>query len=125
MRVSALTLLALPALSAAQQFPLWDQAQDLFNKAKDYVSSAASVPIDAGASKVAEREVHPLTWDNWHDVLRHSGEQKPYNPPEAWMVYITGGNKTCRGMCDRMDRAWNVRSTLPIDLRCTRSADSV
>ena len=107
MRFLPLLALALPAATTAQQVPLWDNLKDLANQAKDYLSSAAAIPVDAGAAKVAEKAVQPLTWTNWHDVLQHSGEQKPYNPPEAWMVYVTG-NRTCRGMCTRMDKAWNV-----------------
>ena len=101
-------ILTCTALSAAaEQKPLWEQAKGYLSKATEYLAAATQVPIDAGASKVAEKQVHQLDWDNWRDVLKHSGEQRPYNPPEAWMVYFTG-NKTCHGYCQRMDQAWNV-----------------
>ncbi|KAL9081648.1 MAG: hypothetical protein Q9159_007169 [Coniocarpon cinnabarinum] len=106
MRLISALLVTLPALTvAAEQNPLFDTAKSYLDKARDYFSYTQS-PFDAGAAKVAERETARLTWTYWRETLQHSGEQKPYNPPEAWMVYFTG-NKTCHGLCHRSDLAWN------------------
>lgn len=111
MHIYAPIVLVFSALCAAEQVPLWDQAKGYLSKAQEYLASATQAPIDAGASKVAEKEIHHVTFHNWKDVLQHSGQQKPYNPPEAWMVYFTG-NKTCMGFCQQADRAWNVSPAL-------------
>jgi hypothetical protein len=119
MRTSSL-LLALPALAVAQdQAPL----AGIFNKIKDAVKSASSYipnsipsivpnPVDAGAAKVAGRAVHKLHFNDWKDVVKPSQVASKSSEPEHWMVYLTGGNKTCLGFCDTADAAWNVREYL-------------
>ena len=108
--------LLLPALAAAQeQVPLLDQVKGWFGKAQSYVQSAVppaiTNPVDSAASKVAETSVLPVTLDNWRDVLRPSTNAKG-NEPEEWVIYVTGANKTCYGLCNQANKAWNVRTAV-------------
>ena len=111
MRLST-CVLALPALAAAQQqVPFMERIKDMYDQgiaAFHKATASASNPTQAAKAKVAEHAVTPLTFDNWKEVIQHSGKIKQYDPPEAFMVYITGGNRTCHGKCGRPDRAWNV-----------------
>ncbi|KAF2090204.1 hypothetical protein K490DRAFT_35539 [Saccharata proteae CBS 121410] len=113
MRFSQSLLIALPAVALAQeQAPLADKVKGWFNKATSYVSSvapAAPSPVDAGAAKVAELVVEPLTLENWHSVLAPTAAASA-DGPEEWMIYVTGGNATCYGLCGNTTEAWN-RST--------------
>ncbi|KAF2236657.1 hypothetical protein EV356DRAFT_432388, partial [Viridothelium virens] len=109
-------LLILSALAAAQdQVPLLDQVRGWFGRAQSYVQSAVppvvTNPIDVGASKVAEVSVVPIALDNWKDVLKPSISAKS-NEPEEWMIYVTGANKTCYGLCAQADKAWNESTAL-------------
>ncbi|KAF2724007.1 hypothetical protein K431DRAFT_337000 [Polychaeton citri CBS 116435] len=117
MRAST-ALFALPALaSAADQVPLMDQVKGWFAKASSSISSAipsVSVPsagsipdpIASGAAKVADLKVHQLTLNNWKEVLQPgAGSASP--GVEEWLVYVTGGNKTCLGSCTHSEKAWN------------------
>ncbi|OCL12518.1 hypothetical protein AOQ84DRAFT_285019 [Glonium stellatum] len=110
MRFSSTILLALPALVLAQeQIPLGEKVKGWINKAQSYVSSAVPAvpsPMDAGAAKVAKRVEHILTLDNWKSVLIANPSTTAAGP-EDWMVYITGGNKTCYGVCGNATKAWN------------------
>ncbi|KAK3721832.1 hypothetical protein LTR37_002998 [Vermiconidia calcicola] len=98
--------LALPALSVAQQqFPLVDQVKGWFAKASDSITSVTN-PVAAGAAKVADSRVQPLTVANYKDVLR-PGAATASPGIEEWMVFVTGGNKTCYGQCARAETAFN------------------
>lgn len=116
MRASTL-LLALPALAAAQQqVPLMDQLKGWFNKATSSISNAPSSlsvpnPIASGAAKVAELKVSRLTVDNYKTVLQ-PGAATASPGIEEWMVFVTGGNKTCYGLCKRAEQAWNESAAL-------------
>ena len=126
MRTSSV-LLALPALSVAQdQAPLGG----LFGKLKDAVKGASSyipssipsfVPesVDAGAAKVADKIVHQLHFNDWRNVVKPSAAAAQSSEPEPWMIYLTGGNKTCLGFCDTADAEWNVSASLPPGGSCS------
>lgn len=112
MRFFSTAVLALPALGVVQA---QQQQKGIFEKAQDWAldfagifQKALNAPKDAAIAKIAENNVYPLTWHNWRNVIKHSGEIKPYDPPEAIMVAVTGGNKTCQGFCHQFDKAWNV-----------------
>ena len=118
MRTSRL-ILALPALSAAQQFPfldnIKDQVQGWFAKASESISStipssppSVSVPdpVASGAAKVASLKVERLTLDNYKNVVK-PGAATASPGIEEWMIFVTGSNKTCFGTCDRAETAWN------------------
>jgi len=110
MRFSSSVVLALPALALAQeQVPLADKIKGWLNQAQSFVSSAVpSVPspVDAGAAKVAEHVETSLTLENWQSVLSADPSATTAGP-EDFMVYITGGNKTCYGLCGNATEAWN------------------
>lgn len=116
---TAPALLALPALASAQQFPIIDQVKDWFNAATSSVSSAAPSaeavssaipdipnPVASGAAKIAELNVTPLTLENWRSILV-PGAATASPGLEEWMIFVTGGNKSCHGLCGRAERAWN------------------
>lgn len=113
-----LSLLALPALAAAQQqIPLMDQVKGWYAKASEaasqYIPSPPpppSVPsfnpVDAGAAAVAGAAVKTLTVENYKDVLAAGGATSSPGV-EEWMVFVTGGNKTCFGLCGHAESQWN------------------
>ena len=111
MRFAQSLLVALPALAVAQeQVPLADRVKGWFNKAQNYVTEsvpAVTAPVDAGAAKVAEVVVEPLTLENWRSVI-NSSNVATVDGPEEWMVFLTGGNKTCFGLCGNVTEALNV-----------------
>lgn len=121
MRLSTILLL-LPAVASAQdQFPLAQQVQGWIEKAKSFLPSAAPAPAASSAEspssavppKKQQRTVAvtPVTLNNWESLL---GPASPASPKEAreWLIYITGGNKTCYGNCDIADKAFN--ESLPL-----------
>lgn len=124
MRVSSGLLLALPALAAAeeQQIPILDKVKGFFNKASAAVSSTISAsmpsaPLDTAtseaAAKVAEVIQYPLTLENWKEVLTVDPTASPPTTQD-WLVFSTGGNNTCFGLCGNVTKAWNV-CTHPFD----------
>ncbi|KAH0340079.1 hypothetical protein KCU81_g6937, partial [Aureobasidium melanogenum] len=113
-------VLALPAMAAAQQqVPLFEQAKGWFNNivgaASSSVTSASSAaasaasgvpnPVHAAAGKVQELTVTDLTKENYNEVLK-PGAATASPGIEDWMIYTTGGNRTCFGMCARADVEW-------------------
>ena len=116
MRVTPL-ILALPALAAAaeQQIPILDQVKGWFSKAtvaaSSYASSvpaASSVPnpVNAAASVVADGFVERLTLENHRELLKPGSATA--NPGiEEWMLFVTGGNKSCLGRCGHAEAEWN------------------
>ncbi|KAK4990074.1 hypothetical protein LTR66_006895 [Elasticomyces elasticus] len=116
MRINAV-LLALPVLAAADQVPLLDQAKGWLAKASSAVSSyipsgsevKASIPsaLDAGAAKLASAAVTPLTLQNYKDTLK-AGPSAASSGPDEWLVFVTGGNKSCYGLCGPAESAWHA-----------------
>ena len=103
MRFTSLITL-LPALALAQeQVPLADRVQGWFNKAKNLVPTAVPTdPIQKMVEKVTEKRVTTLTMQNWQSILT------PTEDAQDWYVFVTGGNKTCFGRCERAEKAFNV-----------------
>ena len=116
MRTSSV-LLALPALSTAQQFPFLDpyieQVKGFFAQASSTVSSSVSSvapssfsvpnPVASGAAKYADLKVERLTLDNHKSLF----QQRTTAGIEEWMIFVTGGNGTCFGLCGHAETAWN------------------
>ncbi|KKA19459.1 hypothetical protein T310_6557 [Rasamsonia emersonii CBS 393.64] len=104
MRLSPLLAL-LPALAAAQnQIPFGEQIKGWLNKAKAYIPSAnPAAPVEEAAEKVVEKTVTPLNLSNWQSIL------EPSSQPQDWLIFITGGNKTCFGRCGTAEKAFNER----------------
>ncbi|KIV87126.1 hypothetical protein PV11_02694 [Exophiala sideris] len=115
------SLLLLPALVAAQQVPFADQAQAWFNKAKEYIPgnipSGTANPVEVAAAKFADARVDRISIRNWERKL----SPKP-DTEEEWMIYMTGGNKTCFGRCDEVDKVWN--ESVPLLVALPQSAGS-
>jgi hypothetical protein len=112
MRYSS-AILALPALALAQdQIPLADKVRGWFKQAQEYIpSSIPSVipdPVDAGASFVAEQYIHELNLTNWKEIVAPSVDAATTGP-EEWMIFLTGGNATCYGLCGNVTKEWTVR----------------
>lgn len=109
-------LLALPALaSAQQQIPFLDNVKSWFNQATASLASAVPSPpaasdipdpVASGAAVIADLKMEKLTLENWHDILK-PGAATASPGIEEWMVFVTGGNKTCLGRCGRFDKAIN------------------
>ena len=104
MRLISSLILALPLLASAQSYP---QLQSVFSKIKSYIPSAATATTPEAAAEAARKNVIPLTLDKWQETFAASGAQAP---GQEWYVLITGGNKTCFGLCDVVEGAWNVSS---------------
>jgi len=92
-----------------------DQVKGWFAKASETISSAipsapsaANIPnpIASGTAKLAEINVQRLTLDNHKDLLK-PGAATASPGIETWMIYVTGGNKTCYGLCTRAEEAFN------------------
>ena len=114
-------LLLLPVFAAAEsQNPLFEKAQEWFDKAKAFIPSTPPTPLDAGAAKVAEKNVEKFDMLTWQSRLTPTTSD-PTKGPQELMVLITG-NTSCFGECGRVDKAWNVR-TLQTDMQLCRAAD--
>ncbi|KAL9595363.1 MAG: hypothetical protein Q9219_006489 [cf. Caloplaca sp. 3 TL-2023] len=112
MRLTLSLLALLPfTIVAQEQKPLRDRVTSLFNKAKGYIPNAASAPVASTAAKAAASNVTPLTKNNWQSVLTPSTTE-PLEGPETWMVFFTGGNKSCYGRCAGVEKAWNESATI-------------
>lgn len=118
MRFSSTLLLALPAIAVAEeQVPLLEKVKGFFNKATAAVSSsipaAPSNPINAATDKAAAKAAgaiqHTLTLENWREILTVDPTASPPTTQD-WLVFVTGGNTTCYGMCGNATKAWNVRT---------------
>jgi len=114
MRASPL-ILALPALATAQQIPFLDDIKSLISKATGSLSAAVTSatesisipdPIASGAAKIADFQVERLGLNNY-DTLIKPGANTGATGIESWMVFVTGGNKTCFGLCNRAETAFN------------------
>lgn len=98
----------LPALAAAQeQVPIGDRVQGWFNRAKSYLPTAT--PVIPTVEKVVEQKLQEkvvtnFNLSNWQTLL------EPSSDPQNWLLYITGGNKTCFGRCGQADKSFNVRA---------------
>ncbi|KAB8239421.1 uncharacterized protein BDW43DRAFT_258005 [Aspergillus alliaceus] len=96
----------LPALAVAQeQAPLADRVQGWFNKAKSYLPTATpvipAVEKVVEQKKIQEKTVTPFNLTNWQSILAPSDE------PQDWLLFITGGNKTCFGRCAQAEKSFN------------------
>lgn len=114
MHLSAPLLLVLPILAAGQaQIPLGENLQAWFEKAKSYLPTAATNPIASTSAKAAAKNIVPLTKDNWRSELSASPSRtSQHDGPETWMVFVSGTNKTCYGLCGDLEVAWNKTAAL-------------
>ena len=96
-------LLLLPLLVVADQATLRDKAAGWLDKAKQYIPSGVPNPVDAGAAQVAQRVVERVNIRNFERKV-----SPKIDTEEEWMIYMTGGNKSCFGRCTPVDLKWNV-----------------
>jgi len=90
-----------------------------FNKATSVVSSAIpaapSAPInkaaEAAAAKAASAIQYRLTLENWKETLTVDPTVSAPTTQD-WLVFATGGNATCWGLCGNVTKAWNA--SLPV-----------
>lgn len=113
MRYSS-AVLAFPVLALAQdQVPLADKVRGWFKQAQEYIQVPSSIPsvipnpVDAGASFVAEQYIHELNLSNWKSIVAPSPAAQAAGP-EEWMIFLTGGNATCYGLCGNVTKEWKV-----------------
>lgn len=103
MHFSSLLLFAplLPSLVTAEQIPFMGKANEWLDKAKSFLPNSG--PVEAGAAYIAERRVERINIRNWQRKL-----SPKLDTEEEWLVYVTGGNKSCFGRCGHADATWNV-----------------
>jgi len=116
MRFTSVSLLALPLLAvAAQESPLDQakaQAQYWFDKIVSFIPNPNVVqPSEVELVKPTGRPTSILTLDNWEETIR-SSVKPTSSTPEEWWVFVTGGNKTCFGRCQRAEAAFNETAAL-------------
>jgi hypothetical protein len=119
MRFSTATLLALPLLAAAsqQETPLEQakaQAQYWFDKISSYIpnpSKAHTPDAHAATAKAGGKALNILTLNDWENTIRSSFTPASTSP-EEWWVLVTGGNKTCFGLCNGVETAFNESALL-------------
>jgi hypothetical protein len=111
MRLSPV-LAFLPAIAAAaDQVPLGASVTNWFNKAKSFVSGGGASPgpvVEKVAEVVANQHITYLNNSNWQSVLSLKSE------PQTWFIYVTGGNKTCFGRCERADKEFDVGFSIAV-----------
>lgn len=109
-------VLALPLLATAAESPFEQykaKFQQFIGSFTGTVSSAADAVVNEvpKATKAAKQNITPkkvdiLTINNWKDTL-YAPVKPEATQPEEWLVFVTGGNKTCYGHCDKVEQAWN------------------
>lgn len=100
-----LTFLTVLAV-AQEQVRLGERVQGWFNKAKSYVPTATPVVPQQKAQepqKFQDKPVTQVNLNNYQSILA------PSSKPQDWFIFVTGGNKTCFGRCDRANKAFDVR----------------
>lgn len=97
-----LPILALTGATLVQAGPL-DQASAWFDNLKNQLSNAVTSPIDAVADAITGAVVQPLGMQNWKTHIWPKPDEE-----QEWLVYMTGGNKSCFGRCGHTNRIWNV-----------------
>ena len=100
MRLTNPLILSLPLLASAQTFP-----QSFFSKIKSYIPSVATANAPDATAEALLKNVVALTPGNWRETL---GSPSAQATGREWYVLVTGGNKTCSGLCSDVEKAWNV-----------------
>jgi len=104
---------ALPALCTAQQIPFLDQIKTWMGAASSSISSAIPLPSDfsipnpvaEGAKKYATAKLDRVTLNNYQTLLQ-PGAATASPGIEEWLIFVTGGNKSCYGLCGPAEQAW-------------------
>ncbi|KAM7206352.1 hypothetical protein V8F33_000638 [Rhypophila sp. PSN 637] len=112
MRFSTSAVLALPLLAAAAESPFQQYKAKFQNFLGSFGASTPSTdsipnPVESVKAKVGAKKIETLTLSNWKDTL-YAPVQPGATVPEEWWVLITGGNKTCFGRCENVEKAFNA-----------------
>lgn len=94
---------------------LVDRLMAWMDRVKAYVPAAAASLVAAtkGDTPVFVRKnVTALTAENWQELLRplelEPSAGEPAAEKRAWLVLVTGGNRSCFGQCALLNKAWEV-----------------
>jgi hypothetical protein len=121
MRFTAVTLLVLPLVAAAQNESPIEQAKNQALEWASYLQKFLPPMPRPGAklepsvaSKAGGKAVHHLSLSNWEEEMRSviKTDATAESPPEDWWVFVTGGNKTCFGHCDGITKTFNETAAL-------------
>ena len=129
MHLTPIILALLPSLTLAAdpaQKPLQEKAKGWLDRAKGYIPTAVPTvpgltavsrvhnpkptlksPIKDSANAVAAKAVHPIGRSNWHNLFA-----PPNNGEISWMIFVTGGNRTCSGHCHNLHVSWNETAAI-------------
>ena len=89
--------------AAHEQVPFAQRVQSWLSNVKGYIPSPTPVvPLQKAANQIVLKTVTPFNLSNWQSIL------EPASDREDWLVYITGGNKSCFGRCGNANKAFNV-----------------
>jgi len=121
MRLSPAIALALPIFGAAANQPspielVKEQFQTYLGpyveKITPYLPSIPYTNVhdaaEAAAAKAAGSNIDILSLDNWRDIVKPSTATHP----EEWWILLTGGNKTCYGLCGQIEKSFNESAVL-------------
>lgn len=124
MRLSPAIAFALPLLGAAtqQQTPVELIKEQIQQYLGPYYAKIAphlpSIPYTnvhdaagAAAAKAAGSNIDVLSLDNWRETVRPSATTYAEGP-EEWWILITGGNKSCYGLCGQVEKSFNESAAL-------------
>ncbi|PHH53427.1 hypothetical protein CFIMG_001548RA [Ceratocystis fimbriata CBS 114723] len=105
--------LALPAVAQAQDsfFGQYKaKFQNVIGQFTAMIPSPSAVPeiIEEVVPEVLlnKKVLEPLALPSWKDTLYEPVEEDA-KIPEQWWVFITGGNKTCQGLCGHAESTFN------------------
>ncbi|KAK8038749.1 hypothetical protein PG993_007160 [Apiospora rasikravindrae] len=105
--MTSAALLALPALASAEVPEYQAQFQQVLGKIQSYIPSHSKTdPVHAAEAKLGSMKMDVLTLNNWRETLYADVKPGSTTPEEYW-VFVTGGNKTCFGHCEKIEQAFN------------------
>ncbi|KAI9799263.1 MAG: hypothetical protein M1833_004141 [Piccolia ochrophora] len=122
MRIASTLLLGLSgALVVHADDPPQKPIGSFLEKLSSFVPASLQRGADAGLNKfkdlssiattAAAQNIVPLHRDNWRQTLSADPEVKG-DKQDEWWVLITGGNKTCSGLCKRQEKAFNESAVI-------------
>ncbi|KAI9681355.1 MAG: hypothetical protein M1817_002638 [Caeruleum heppii] len=113
MLLSSSTVLSALAILASAQAQQQNVLGDWFSKLSSYLPSQAVAGAGQAAASAgaASNNVKALTLENWRQVLGPKPDDGEVEP-EPWWVFVTGGNKTCYGLCGKANQAWEQATGL-------------
>lgn len=105
MRFSTSSVIAtLPLLASAQDFEQYKaQFQNFVGNFGSYIPNPNKHDaVHAAEAKAGAMKTDILTLDNWKETV-YAPVSAQSTKPEEWLVFISGGNKTCFGKFLRCD----------------------